>query len=244
MINQIYNNKIVYSNEIKERQMNVFIKLDEIINNSFFSNTSDVFKDFFKRVTDVLHKSNYVSFAYKASNMWYTDGRVLKSDKINIENVYLDITLYTANYKDYKVTSGNYGLDSKCSKLDEKTLSVILDLCDELIDKINRMKDSNELPKTNELMLETLLQYAKKHINSDIYNVEIENGKLNLEPTGTNYKCIVIRHKNGDYHSSITLSKDVIGYCATLRVPLCGQTSAPFSSLDTAESLIRQLVTF
>lgn len=69
MINQIYNNKIVYSNEIKERQMNVFIKLDEIINNSFFSNTSGVFKDFFKRVTDVLHKSNYVSFAYKASNM-------------------------------------------------------------------------------------------------------------------------------------------------------------------------------
>ena len=73
-------------------------------------------------------------------------------------------------------------------------------------------EDAKKSPEISELK-ETLLSYAQKHVDKDMYTVEWEKGKLNMENSDTEpYNCLVVRYKeNNEYHSSIVLSKNEIG---------------------------------
>ena len=129
-------------------------------------------------------------------------------------------------------------------QVDETILSLILDNCEELINRINDIREeSKKLPNVSEL-IGTFLTYAKRYINNDEYVVSIENGKLNMETTEP-YQCIVVRYKdNGEYHSSLVFSKHINGYYqVTQRVPLCGQSTSDFK-IDNAEETIRRIINY
>ena len=104
--------------------------------------------------------------------------------------------------------------------------------------------DANKSPNVSDLM-ETFLSCAQKYINKEIYNVGIEEGKLNMENANTEpYKCLVVRYKDGGYHSSMTFSKNKMGkYFVTQRTPLCGQRTISFT-LDTLEEQIKKIINF
>ena len=245
-INNIYNSKVVYSENIKKRQANVLASMEDVGIHGFFDDGYAKYKPFFKKLTDILRKTNYISFRYMVSSMWFTDSRLCSFDEINPNLAYFNLSLYDSNYNEIQVTSGNYRDMSKYIKPDEETLALILDECVNLINTIKQMReDAKKLPEINELIV-TLLSYAQKHVNEDLYTVDIEKGKLNMESNDTEpYNCLVVRHKdNNEYHSSIVFSKNDIGeYFATQRVPLCGQNTIQFS-LETAEEQIKKIINF
>lgn len=241
------NNK-TYSDKIKKRQAAIFLEMEETLGiHGFISDGSDEFKEFLNNLTEMLRKRGCIRPSYKVSSMWFNDGKLCSFDEQNINSVYFNLSLHDRNYNSIEITSGNYRVFPKnCYHASEETLSLILDECDKLIERLKQMKeDAKKLSEVNELM-ETLLQYAKKHVYTDKYTVEIEKGKLNIESNDTEpYNCLVVRHKdNGEYHSSIVFSKNNIGkYFATQRVPLCGQSTIQFS-LDTAEEQISKIINF
>mgnify|MGYP007076705568 FL=1 len=245
-VNSNMSNNNIYSDGIKKRQAAIFLELQESLGINGYICNGDEYTDFRENLTDMLVKRRCIRPSYKVKDMWFDYGKICRSDKQNIDSVYFNLSACDRNYNEVTITSDNYrSFPKNTFRASEKTLSLILDECDKLINKLRQMRDdAKKTPKVSELM-ETLLSYAQKHIDKDRYTVEWENGKLNMEDSGTEqYNCLVVRHNNGEYHSSIVFSKNEIGnYYAILRTPLCGQCKVNFT-LDTAEEQIKKIINF
>lgn len=230
-----YNNN--YSGEIMQRQASILLEMQEGLGICGYIGNGDEYADFRDNLTKMLRENNCIRPSYKVSSMWFTDGKLCTFDKQNISDVYFNISLLDCNYNELTITSVNYRvLPKNCYRASEEVLSLILDECHKLARHLkNMIVDANKSPNVSDLM-ETFLSCAQKYINKDIYNVGIEEGKLNMENANTEpYKCLVVRYKDGGYHSSMTVSKNKIGkYFATQRTPLCGQRTISFT-LDTLE---------
>lgn len=240
-------NNSFYSEEIKKRQANVLCEMDDLGMRGYIDGGfHEEYKPFLNGITEVLRKRGVISPSFKATDMWYTDSRLCSSDEVDINRAYFNLSLRDSNYNGKEITSLNYRTFPKnCYLASEETLSAILDECDKLIAHIKQMQENAKtLPEINELM-ETFLNYAKKHVNAEEYTVEIEKGKLNMERDTEPYNCLVVRYKdNGEYHSSFVFSKSDRGtYSVTQRVPLCGQSTTEFS-LDNAEDVIKGIINF
>lgn len=239
-----YNNN--YSDKIMHRQASILLEMKEGLGINGYIGNDDEYADFRDNLTKMLRENNCIRPSYKVSSMWFTDGKLCSFDKQNISNVYFNISLLDCNYNELTITSGNYRVLSKnCYRASEEVLSLILDECDKLVKHLkNMIVDANISPNISDLM-ETLLSCAQKYINKEIYNVGIEEGKLNKENDDTEpYKCLVVRYKDGDYHSSMTFSKNKIGkYFATQRTPLCGESTISFT-LDTLEEQMKKIINF
>lgn len=235
-----------YSDEIMQRQASILLEMKEVYGIDGYIGNGDEYADFRNSLTKILRENKCIRPSYKVSSMWFNDGKLCRFDKQNISAVYFNISLLDCNYNELKITSGNYRvLPKNCYRVSEEVLSLILDECDNLVNHIkNMIVDANKSPNISDLM-ETLLLYAQKYINKGIYNVRIEEGKLNMENANTEpYKCLVVRYKDGDYHSSITFSKNKIGnYYATQRTTLCGQSTISFT-LDTLEEQMKNIINF
>lgn len=239
-----YNNN--YSGEIMQRQASILLEMQEGLGIGGYIGNGDEYADFRDNLTKMLMENNCIRPSYKVSSMWFTDGKLCTFDKQNISNVYFNISLLDCNYNELTITSGNYRvLPKNCYRASEEVLSLILDECHKLARHLkNMIVDANKSPNVSDLM-ETFLSCAQKYINKDIYNVGIEEGKLNMENANTEpYKCLVVRYKDGGYHSSMTVSKNKIGkYFATQRTPLCGQRTISFT-LDILEEQIKKIINF
>lgn len=239
-----YNNN--YSDEIMQRQASILLEMKERLGIDGYIGNDDEYADFRNNLTKILRENNCIRPFYKVSSMWFNDGKICRFDKQNVSNVYFNISLLDCKYNEIRITSGNYRvLPKNCYRVSEEVLSLILDECDKLVSHLkNMIVDANKSPNISDLM-ETLLSYAQKYINKDIYRVGIEEGKLNMENGDIEpYKCLVVRYKDGDYHSSIAFSKNKIGkYYATQRTTLCGQSTIDFT-LDTLEEQIKKIINF
>lgn len=233
-----------YSNEIKERQANV-LSIMKDLGIHFIDYSYDEYEYFLKRLTTILVDNNIIPKSYHVSTMWFTDGRLCSYDQIDIDKAYIDLSSLNGYYDEINITSLNYDkLPKNTIQVDETILSLIIDNCEELIERIKEIREeSKKLPNVSEL-IGTFLTYAKRYINNDEYVVSIENGKLNMETTEP-YQCIVVRYKdNGEYHSSLVFSKHINGYYqVTQRIPLCGQSTIDFT-IDNAEETIRKIINF
>ena len=233
-----------YSNEIKERQANV-LSIMKDLGIHFIDNSYNEYEYFLKRLTTILVENNIIPKSYHVSTMWFTDGRLCSYDPINIDKAYINLSTLNVYYDEIAITSINYDKFPKNTiQVGETVLSLIIDNCEELIERIKEIREeSKKLPNVDEL-IDTFLTYAKRYINNDYYVVSIEQGKLNMETTEP-YQCIVVRHKdNGEYHSSLVFSKHINGYYqVTHRVPLCGQSTSDFT-IDNAEETIRKIINY
>lgn len=233
-----------YSNEIKERQANV-LSIMKDLGIHFIDYSYNEYEYFLKRLTTILVDNNIIPKSYHVSTMWFTDGRLCSYDQIDIDKAYIDLSSLNGYYDEINITSLNYDkLPKNTIQVNETILSLIIDNCEELIERINEIREeSKKLPNVSEL-IGTFLTYAKRYINNDEYVVSIEKGKLNMETTEP-YQCIVVRYKdNGEYHSSLVFSKHINGYYqVTQRVPLCGQSTSDFT-IDNAEETIRKIINF
>lgn len=233
-----------YSNEIKERQANV-LSIMKDLGIHFIDYSYNEYEYFLKRLTSMLVEKNIIPKSYHVSTMWFTDSRLCSYDTINIDRAYINLYSLNSYYNKIAITSMNYDkLPKNTIQVDETILSLILDNCEELINRIKDIREeSKKLPNVDEL-IGTFLTYAKRYINNDEYVVSIEQGKLNMETTEP-YQCIVVRYKdNGEYHSSFVFSKHINGYYqVTQRVPLCGQSTSDFT-IDNAEETIRKIINF
>ena len=241
------NNNNIYSDEIIKRQAAILLEMREGVGIHGYICDDDKYTEFRNGLTEILREKNYIRPSYKVSSMWFSDGKLCNFDIQKINNAYLDIFSQDGYYNEVTTTSGNYrNLPPNCRQVSEETLSLILDECEKLINHLKQMKeDAKKLPEISELM-ETLLSYAQKHVDKDMYTVKWEKGKLNMENSNTEpYNCLVVRYKeNNEYHSSIVFSKNEIGeYYATQRTPLCGQGTINFT-LDTAEEQIKKIINF
>ena len=241
------NNNNIYSDEIIKKQAAILLEMREGVGIHGYICDDDKYTEFRNGLTEILREKNYIRPSYKVSSMWFSDGKLCNFDIQKINNAYLDIFSQDGYYNEVTTTSGNYrNLPPNCRQVSEETLSLILDECEKLINHLKQMKeDAKKLPEISELM-ETLLSYARKHIDKDMYTVKWEKGKLNMENSNTEpYNCLVVRYKeNNEYHSSIVFSKNEIGeYYATQRTPLCGQGTINFT-LDTAEEQIKKIINF
>ena len=241
------NNNNIYSDEIIKRQAAILLEMREGVGIHGYICDEDKYTEFRNGLTEILREKNYIRPSYKVSSMWFSDGKLCNFDIQKINNAYLDIFSQDGYYNEVTTTSGNYrNLPPNCRQVSEETLSLILDECEKLINHLKQMKeDAKKLPEISELM-ETLLSYAQKHVDKDMYTVKWEKGKLNMENSNTEpYNCLVVRYKeNNEYHSSIVFSKNEIGeYYATQRTPLCGQGTINFT-LDTAEEQIKKIINF
>lgn len=240
-------NNNIYSDEIIKRQAAILLEMKESVGIHGFICDESEYVEFRNNLTEVLRKKGYIRPSYKVSSMWFSDGKLCNFDIQKINNAYFDISSYDGYYNEVTTTSGNYRvLPKNCRQVNEETLSLILDECEKLINRLKQMKeDAKKSPEISELM-ETLLSYAQKHVDKDMYTVKWEKGKLNMENSNTEpYNCLVVRYKeNNEYHSSIVFSKNEIGeYYATQRTPLCGQGTINFT-LDTAEEQIKKIINF
>ena len=233
-----------YSNEIKERQANV-LSIMKYLGIHFIDYSYNEYEYFLKRLTSMLVEKNIIPKSYHVSTMCFSDGRLCSYDPIDINKAYIDLSSLNGYYNKITITSLNYDKTPKNTiQVDETILSLILDNCEELINRIKDIREeSKKLPNVDEL-IGTFLTYAKRYINNDEYVVSIEQGKLNMETTEP-YQCIVVRHKdNGEYHSSLVFSKHINGYYqVTHRVPLCGQSTSDFT-IDNAEETIRKIINY
>ena len=233
-----------YSNEIKERQSNV-LSIMRDLGIHFIDNSYNEYEYFLKRLTTILVENNIIPKSYHVSTMWFTDGRLCSYDPIDIDKAYIDLSLLNGYYNEITITSFNYDKTPKNTiQVGETILSLILDDCEELVNRIKDIREeSKKLPNVDEL-IGTFLTYAKRYINNDEYVVSVENGKLNMETTEP-YQCIVVRYKdNGEYHSSLVFSKHINGYYqVTQRIPLCGQSTSGFK-IDNAEETIRRIINY
>ena len=233
-----------YSNEIKERQANV-LSIMKDLGIHFIDYSYNEYEYFLKRLTSMLVEKNIIPKSYHVSTMWFTDGRLCSYDPIDINKAYINLCSLNSYYNEIAITSMNYNkLPKNTIQVDETILSLILDNCEELINRIKDIREeSKKLPNVDEL-IDTFLTYAKRYINNDYYVVSIEQGKLNMETTEP-YQCIVVRHKdNGEYHSSLVFSKHINGYYqVTHRIPLCGQSTSDFT-IDNAEETIRKIINY
>lgn len=233
-----------YSNEIKERQANV-LSIMKDLGIHFIDYSYNEYEYFLKRLTTILVENNIIPKSYHVSTMCFSEGRLCSYDAINIDRAYIHLCSLNSYYNEIAITSMNYNkLPKNTIQVDETILSLILDNCEELINRIKDIREeSKKLPNVDEL-IDTFLTYAKRYINNDYYVVSIEKGKLNMETTEP-YQCIVVRHKdNGEYHSSLVFSKHINGYYqVTHRVPLCGQSTSDFT-IDNAEETIRKIINY
>ena len=233
-----------YSNEIKERQANV-LSIMKDLGIHFIDYSYNEYEYFLKRLTTILVENNIIPKSYHVSTMWFTDGRLCSYDTIDIDKAYIDLSSLNGYYDEINITSLNYDkIPKNTIQVGETILSLIIDNCEELIERIKEIREeSKKLPDVSEL-IGTFLTYAKRYINNDEYVVSIENGKLNMETTEP-YQCIVVRYKdNGEYHSSLVFSKNNNGYYqVTQRIPLCGQSTSDFT-IDNAEETIRKIINF
>lgn len=233
-----------YSNEIKERQSNV-LSIMRDLGIHFIDNSYNEYEYFLKRLTTILVENDIIPKSYHISTMWFTDGRLCSYDPIDIDKAYIDLSLLNGYYNKITITSFNYDKTPKNTiQVGETILSLILDDCEELVNRIKDIREeSKKLPNVDEL-IGTFLTYAKRYINNDEYVVSIENGKLNMETTEP-CQCIVVRYKdNGEYHSSLVFSKHINGYYqVTQRIPLCGQSTSDFK-IDNAEETIRRIINY
>ena len=241
------NDNNLYSDEIIKRQAAILLEMEEGVGIHGFICDESEYVEFRNNLTEILRKNGYIRPSYKVSSMWFSDGKLCNFDIQKINNAYFDISSYDGYYNEVTTTSGNYRvLPKNCRQVNEETLSLILDECEKLINHLKQMKeDAKKLPEISELM-ETLLSYAQKHVDKDMYTVKWEKGKLNMENSDIEpYNCLVVRYKeNNEYHSSIVFSKNKIGkYYATQRTPLCGQCTLNFT-LDTAEEQIKKIINF
>ena len=231
-----------YSNEIKERQSNV-LSIMRDLGIHFIDNSYNEYEYFLKRLTTILVENNIIPKSYHVSKMWFTDGRLCSYDPIDIDKAYIDLSSLNGYYNEITITSFNYDKTPKNTiQVGETILSLILDDCEELVNRIKDIREeSKKLPNVDEL-IGTFLTYAKRYINNEEYVVSVENGKLNMETTEP-YQCIVVRYKdNGEYHSSLVFSKHINGYYqVTQRIPLCGQSTSDFK-IDNAEETIRRII--
>ena len=240
-------NNNIYSDEIIKRQAAIILEMREGVGIHGYICDEDKYTEFRNGLTEILREKNYIRPSYKVSSMWFSDGKLCNFDIQKINNAYFNIFSQDGYYNEVTTTSGNYhNMPMNCRKVSEETLSLILDECEKLINHLKQMKeDAKKLPEISELM-ETLLSYAQKHVDKDMYTVKWEKGKLNMENSNTEpYNCLVVRYKeNNEYHSSIVFSKNEIGeYYATQRTPLCGQGTINFT-LDTAEEQIKKIINF
>ena len=241
------NDNNLYSDEIIKRQAAILLEMEESVGIHGFINDESEYAEFRNGLTEILRKKNYIRPSYKVSSMWFNDGKICSFDTQKINDAYFNIRSCDGYYNEVSITSGNYRVLPKNShKVNEETLSLILDECEKLINHLKQMKeDAHKSPEISELM-ETLLSYARKHIDKDMYTVKWEKGKLNMENSNIKpYNCLVVRYReNNEYHSSIVFSKNKIGkYYATQRTPLCGQCTLNFT-LDTAEEQIKKIINF
>ena len=241
------NDNNIYSDEIIKRQAAILLEMKEGVGIHGFIGDESEYTEFRNGLTEILRKKNYIRPSYKVLSMWFNDGKICSFDTQKINNAYFNISSCDGYYNEVSITSGNYRvLPKNCNKVNEETLSLILDECEKLINCLKQMKeDAKKSPEISELM-ETLLSYAQKHVDKDMYTVKWEKGKLNMENSDTEpYNCLVVRYKeNNEYHSSIVFSKNEIGkYYATQRTPLCGQGTINFT-LDTAEEQIKKIINF
>lgn len=241
-----FSTSIVYSVDTLADQCEILTGLTCVGIGGYISSSDDIFKPFLNNITKILQENGYARNGYKASSMWFTDGRLCMGDDKNINKAYLNISLFNSRYDEIKVTSGNYKGNSEYTKINEGTLELILAECDKLYDTFKqKMEEALYTPNIDEL-IETFLDYAKKHIDSNKFIVNIEKGKLNYENSNTEpYNCLAIRYKDTmDYKSSIVFGKDDIGnYILSQRVPLCGESKKKFT-LDNAEEVIKDAVKF
>ena len=241
------NDNNIYSDKIIKRQAAILLEMKEGVGIHGFIGDESEYAEFRNGLTEILIKKNYIRPSYKVMSMWFSDGKLCSFDTQKINNAYFNISSCDGYYNEVSITSGNYRvLPKNCRKVNEETLSLILDECEKLINRLKQMKeDAHNSPEISELM-KTLLSYAQKHIDKDRYTVKWEKGRLNMENSDTEpYNCLVVRYKeNNEYHSSIVFSKNEIGkYYATQRTPLCGQGTINFT-LDTAEEQIKKIINF
>lgn len=173
--------KFIYSQELKERQYKILIKLNQLGLNGYISNLADEFdyRPFLKEITDILRKAYKTKLlGYSVKDIWFTDGENHWSDdKINVS--YLSITALNQNYDNIELSSIKFN-DDKTIMLDGRTLGVILDKCEELVTAIEKKIDDNKKLPEISTMMETLLKYADNVINHEYYNVSLEKGEFQL----------------------------------------------------------------
>lgn len=238
--------KFTYSQELKERQYKILIKLNQLGLNGYISDLADEFdyRPFLKEMTDILRKVYKTKLSgYSVKYIWFTDGKNHWSDdKINVS--YLTITALNQNYDNMELSSIKFNND-KTIMLDEKTLGIVLDKCEELIATIEKKIDDNKKLPEISTMLETFLKYADNVINHEYYNVSIERGNFNYEKKSEEpYMAIVVRHNNGGYIGAITFNRGSLGgYMVTSHIPLCGACTR-YPSIKTMETTIRDIINF
>ena len=121
-INNILNSRVVYSDSIKDRQSVVLCKMRAMKNHGYFSWRKPSDRPFLSKVYGIVMNAHYISSMYGV-----TDFNCL-------ERGCFALYLLNRNYEEVIVTSGDYSNRSSIIKVDEETLSLILDECDRFIE--------------------------------------------------------------------------------------------------------------
>ena len=121
-IDNILNSRVVYSDSIKDRQSVVLCKMRTMKNHGYFSWRKQSDRQFLSKVFGIVMNAHYISSMYGVTDFNCLDRGCFA------------LYLLNRNYEEVIVTSGDYSNRSSIIKVDEETLSLILDECDRFIE--------------------------------------------------------------------------------------------------------------
>lgn len=206
--------------------------------NGYISSNTDISKEFFTNVTNLLTKKyKVIPYSYKAESLWFTDGTILDADEPNENRAYFRLSCYNSQYNE-KVVATKDLLESN-----KECLKEIIDELAELAYTIKGEQIKNEKLPPIEEMLQKVLQCFQKKLDTEQFSIQIEKGRLNLEYNIEPYNCLIIRSvKTNDYVCSIVLGRNNLNeYTLTERRPLCGESSIILDINDIENSILRIL---
>lgn len=204
------------SKELKYREHEVFTKLNNYGIGYICDNDGDLKRSFLNNLKQNLYDNGLINYGHKVDTIWYT-----------LKDSYSSETYCSITICDNKYNRKSYNTHSNRSNISEKTLSIILDSIELLIEKREKEIKENQAKISIEELYDNALSYGKFSLINTDYIINIENGKLNYENESDKYNCLVIRQKsNNCYIGSIVLDKNKYGdYSISIRTPLGGTMS-------------------
>lgn len=223
--------------ELLERLAYVCDRLKADGFNGFFSLGSDYAK-FAKALQKVFNTQigfRSIWFAQREVRDYYTSNARIVIEFYEFGSRTLE---YTSNGEDRKHRDGTIERRITDQQLSD-TIEVLNQLCEYREKKIEETMKNKPI----EELYPDIERIAGNVLYNTNYTAKFESGKRNLD--SESYTCLVVRdNKRNEYIGSIVFNRNKFGaYSMTTRVPLCGESSQPFT-IDTLENVLSDCLSF
>ena len=229
---------------LKRREIEITTRLKELGFGGFISTISE--EKLLRRYEPMFRDALGADRRYQLSSIWFCESIYSSGEQtprisitFNTYGMRIDYLKYDSMECGTRVERGDtikYGMDNNQLALVLNALQAIA------------WEREEEVAKTSsnppiESLYDDIQNAANRILASNgEYTAAFETGKRNMDKDA--YECLVIRTKRGGYAGSIVFGRNKFGeYSMTTRVPLCGESSSPFT-LETLNDVLRKEIEF